>query len=347
MGYWLTTREAVKRALDSAETARNNEQVDRAVEAASRSVEGLLNRSFVPSTGARTFPWPNWQYAWPWRLWLDADELVSVTSITSGGTTLSSSDYFLEPNNSGPPYTSIEINLGSQAAFNAGNTYQRSISITGVFGYNAEEASAGTLAAAISSTSATMCNVSDSSVIGVGSILRIDSERLIVTEKTMLTTGQTLQTDVGATVSDQTIAVTTGSSYNIGEIILLDAERMLVVDISGNNLIVKRAWDGTTLASHSGSTIYAPRTLTVQRGALGTTAATHLISTAIAKHVVPGLVADLTIAEAVNQLQQETSGYAKTVGSGDSARPATGSGLDDIRQRAYDAFGRKNRIRSI
>lgn len=347
MGVWYATREDVKSALDSKETARNNAQIDRALESASRSVENDLNRRFYPIVATRYFPWPNWQYAWPWRLWLDYDELISVTALVSGGVTISSSDYFLEPVNTGPPFTSVEIDLGSSSAFNVRDTFQRSIAITGTFGYSADEEPAGALAAAITTTSATTCNVTDSSLIGVGQILKIDSERLVVTAKNMLTTAQTLQTPVNAVLSDVTIAVTTGSSYAVGEVILLDSERMLIVDISGNNLTVKRAWDGSVLASHAGSTIYAARTLTVQRGALGTTAATHLIAAAITKHVVPGLVKDLCIAEAVNQIQQETSGYARTVGSGDSSRLATGGGLDDIRSRAYATYGRKARIRAV
>lgn len=347
MGIWYATREDVKSSLDSAETARNNARVDRALESSSRSLESDLNRKFYPVVATRYFPWPNWQYAWPWRLWLDADELISVTTLVSGGVTISPSAYFLEPVNTGPPFTSIEIDLSSSSAFNVRNTFQRSIAITGTFGYSADEEPAGALAAAINSTSATTCNVTDSSLIGVGQIIKIDSERLVVTAKNMLTTAQTLQTPVNAVASDVTIAVTTGSAYAVGEVILLDAEKMLIVDISGNNLTVKRAWDGSVLASHTGSTVFAPRTLTVQRGALGTTAATHLIAAPVTKHVVPGLVKDLCIAEAINQIQQETSGYARTVGSGDSSRPATGGGLDDIRSRAYAAYGRKARSRVV
>src|SRR5258706_968268 len=146
---WYATREDVKSALDSAETARNNAQVDRAIESSSRSVESQLNRRFYPQVATRYFPWPNWQYAWPWRLWLDYDELISVTSLTSGSTVISPSSYFLEPVNTGPPYTSVEINLGSQASFGVSTTFQRSIAIVGTWGFSADEEPAGTLAAAV------------------------------------------------------------------------------------------------------------------------------------------------------------------------------------------------------
>jgi hypothetical protein len=126
----------------------------------------------------------------------------------------------------------------------------------------------------------------------------------------------------------------------------LDSERMLIVDIAGNNLTVKRAWDGTVLAAHTGSSIYAPRTLTVTRGALGTTAAIHTTAAAITCHVVPGLVRELCIAEATNLLLQGASGYARTIGAGDYTKESSGTGLANLRDQVYAAYGRKSRIRA-
>lgn len=346
MGIWYCTREDVKSSSDFKETARNNVQVDRAIEAASRSIESFLHRKFYPTVATRYFPFPNSQYARPWRLWLDADELISVTTLTSAGVAISSNDYFLEPANSGPPFTYIELDLDSSAAFGGASTHQRSIAIAGVFGHSADEESAGALAEALDS-SETGVDVTDSAVIGVGQIIKADSERMIVTGKTMLTTGQTLQTPLTASAANVLVAVTTGSAYNTGETILLDSERMLIEDIAGNNLIVKRAYDGSVLAAHSGSTIYAPRTLIVQRGALGTTAASHNTSTSIVKHVVPGLVHELAVAESVNAVVQESAGYARASGSGDNQQELIRIGLDDIRDRAYTAYGRKVRSRAV
>jgi len=170
---------------------------------------------------------------------------------------------------------------------------------------------------------------------------------MIVTAKSMLTTGQTLQTPLTISNADVTVAVTNGSAYNIGEVILLDAERMLIVDIASNNLIVKRAWDGSVLASHAGSTIFAPRSLTVTRGALGTTAAAHSDTTAITKHKVPVLIKQLAIAEALTALQQEGSAYARVVGSGEAQREASGKGLADLRNLVYTRYGRKIRARAV
>ncbi len=184
--------------------------------------------------------------------------------------------------------------------------------------------------------------VSDSSVLGVGDVAVVDSERFLVTGKSMVTTAQTQQGSGVSTASaqDNVLAVTDGTKYFAGEVVLLGAERMLVVDISGNNLTVKRAWDGTVLATHSGATILALRLLTVTRGALGSTAATHLNAAAVSRSVVPTLVRELAVAEAINIIEQENSAWSRTIGEGDNLRPMSGAGLYDIRKRAAIAFGR-------
>lgn len=170
---------------------------------------------------------------------------------------------------------------------------------------------------------------------------------MLVTGRSMLTTGQTLQTPLTASNANVTVAVTTGSAYSVDEVILLDSERMLIVDIAGNQLTVKRAWDGSVLAAHTGSTIFAPRTLTVTRGFLGTTPATHLSAAPIARHLVPALISGATIALALNQLLQEQAGYARTAGSGDHQRENTGRGVRAILKDASTTYGRKARIRGV
>jgi hypothetical protein len=122
---------------------------------------------------------------------------------------------------------------------------------------------------------------------------------------------------------------------------------MLIEDIAGNNLTVRRAWDGSTIAAHSvGATVYAPRTLTVTRGALGTTAATHLTAASVYRWDAPGPVRQLCVAEALTDLLQGRSGYARTAGAGENEREATGRGLKDLRERVYVSHGRKARTRA-
>lgn len=280
------SREQVKRALDIAEVARNHAQVDRAIEAGADSIDGgtdriggLMRRRFYPEVRTLSFDWPR-PYVRPWRIWLDQYELISVTTLTAGGTTIASGDIRLYPTG-GPPFSRLEVSLGSSATLQAGDTHQQAISLTALYGYSDNQAVAGALAEALDATE-TAVNVTDSQAIGVGTLIKVDDERMLVTDKAMLDTGQTLGGALTAQANNVTVAVTDGTAYSIDEILLIDSERMLIVDIAGNSLTVKRAWDGTVLAAHSaGAAIFAPRTLTVTRGAVGTTAATHADTTAI------------------------------------------------------------------
>ena len=58
---WYANREQVKRALDVAETARNNAQIDRAIAASSLSIEKQLRRRFYPWDGTRYFGFQPWR----------------------------------------------------------------------------------------------------------------------------------------------------------------------------------------------------------------------------------------------------------------------------------------------
>lgn len=348
MGTWYTTREDVKRSLDINETARSNAQVDRAIEAASRAVEGYLHRVFVPTLATRTFPWPNGQHARAWRLWLDHDDLISVTTLSSGGTTIPAADFFLEPNNEGPPFDSIEIDLDSSSAWSTSGTHQRAISVTGLWGWSNDTTSVGTIAEALDfSETGVDVDGATAAQVGVGSVLTVDSERMLVTERGTLSTGQTVQTPLTDVDNNVTVAVTTGSAYAVGEVILLDSERMLIVDIAGNNLTVIRAWDGSVLATHTGSTIFGYRTLTVARGALGTTAATHSSGASVLRWDVPGPVRELAMAEAINNLEQARAGYTRTAGSGENERETKVQGLEALRKSVRRSHGRKGRVVSV
>jgi hypothetical protein len=347
MGIWYCTREDVKGAADIAETAYANARIDRAIEAASRAVEKLCHRVFYPTIETRRFDWPDAQAGTPWRLWLNQNELASVTSVTSSGIVIASGDYELYPD-SGPPYNRIEIDLGSSASFGGGDTYQKSVVIVGEWcGCELDTDPAGRLAAAIATTDGTTVDVTDSASIGVGQLIRVGDERMVVTGKTMLTTGQTLQAPMTADTSNTTCVVEDGSEYFAGEVLLLGGERVLVEDIADDTLIVKRAWDGSVLTAHAASTIYARRRLTVERGVLGTTAATHSSATPITKHVPPGPVHRLAVAEAQTTLAQESAQWARQIGTGENAREAWSRGLKDAREECYAGYGRKARIRAV
>lgn len=339
------TREDLRTAYPHADLTRLNTAIDRALQSGSRAVDALCHRRFYPELDTRYWNFPGPQVRPSWVLNLDANELISVTTLTAGGTTIS--DYYLEPQRYGPPYDRIEIDLSSSSAFTNDGTHQEAIAVTGLFGYDNRTVTAGALAEALDASETGM-DVTDGSLVGVGDLLTIDSERMLVTGKTVLDSGDTLQSDLTNQTSSDTVAVSDGTNFHEGERILVGSEKMDIETIAGNNLAVTRAVLGSTIAAHSSSdTIYVYRTLTVERNAVGTTAATHTISTAITRQQYPGLVHELALAEAIVTLNQEGAGFAMVAGAGENAREVIGRGIGDLRDRCYRAHARKARARVI
>lgn len=358
------TREEVMRALDVQQAAYRTDQVDRAILAAADAVESLCQRRFYPITGTRTFDWPNFQYAYPWRLWLEGTELAAQpTKVVSGAllpvpVEIVSGDYTVRPSaesppEAGPPYRVLELRRDLSASFGSNPTPQQDIGITGDFGFNTNTVAAGTLAAGINA-SVTALTVSDSSVLGVGNWLLAGTERMIVTDSTYVDTGIVFSSGITTSqASDRVGVVPDGTKFSVGEVIMVGFEWMVINQIVGNNIVVKRAWDGSLLSTHLGTDhIWARRSYTVIRGALGTTAASHILGDALAVGETPGLVNELAVAEALVWLSQEPAAYAGspsgTASQGSRREPKPGMGLPDIRQRVLDSrFAQKARSRAV
>ena len=142
--------------------------------------------------------------------------------------------------------------------------------------------------------------------------------------------------------------VVAGCDAIAGETIRINAEEMLVESTETNVINVRRAVNGTQLASHSNTQdIFANRLVTVERGATGSTAATSTSGAAITKQVYPSLIEQWCLAEAVVMLSQQTSAYARTSGTGENQAETIGLGLVDIRNRALGTYGRRHRLAAV
>jgi len=351
MGPAYCSREDVLTAADTNESLRAYAQVDRLIYAASRRVEQQMHRRFYPELDTRYLDWPDDQLGTAYRLYLDGThELISVTSIVSGGRTITS--YFLEPQSSGPPYTRLEIDQASVGSFSSGGTWQRDVAITGVYGACADEDTAATTLASLAGSGDTQITVANGAAVDVLDTIRIDTERLTVTDRAWTTSGQTLGgSGVTAGKADNVFPVASGAAFNPGESLLVDAERVLITDIAGNSLIVARGQNGTTLAAHTtGATLYASRLLTVTRGVLGTTAAAHSSAAPVAVHRVPAPIRELAIAETLVALDAEQGAYARTgrsLGNTGTGQPKIPTPITDLREEAFKAYGRQARNRSV
>jgi hypothetical protein len=332
----------VASATDIRAASYDTGRVMRAIDAASRSIENLTGgRHFYPYRATRYYAWPSRSQSGPsWVLRLD-ECILTLVSLTAGGTSISTDDVFLEPSRTGPPYTRIEIDTSTSAVFAAGDTSQRAIAIDGCWGYTNDVTAASTLAEDLTADE-TAVDVASSEGIGVGDTVKISSEYMLVTAKQMLDTGVDIATGGGmsAAMSATSLACDTATGIPaVGETVLIGSERMLVVDAAGTTLTVRRAVDGSTLAAHDAdASIYAPRTLVVERGALGTAAATHSASDVVSRLVVPALVRDLAVAEAVVELGQESAGYASTMGSAETDRSISMGAVRDLRERVERGY---------
>lgn len=349
---WYATREDVRSALSSASTARDDAQIDRAIETGSRAVDDLCQRDFAPVLDTRYFDWPNPQRARSWRLWLDRNEVISVDELASAGTVIPDTDYYLEPANSGPPYNRVETRLDRPSAFDSGATHQRAIALRGLFGFRDDTVPAGTLTAGITTVGQTTITITDPGAVGVGSLIRIGDERLIITDKQLADSGQTLQTPLTAKKDAVLVDVQDGTTFHRGDVVKLGAESMLVRAVAGNQLTVDRAYDSTLLAAHTAEAIWAPTLLTLARGAAGTTPATAISGTALTQWVPPAQARTMTIAEAMCTLYSEQSGYARTVrsqaGTGTRSVAAVTAERDQLRQQiAESRLCRKIRTRAV
>lgn len=337
------TREAVADALDMSPTGYDTAAIDRAAMSGTAAVETLTRRVFWPEVGTRVFDWPAPGATVPaYRLYLDGEhsELASAaTGLESGGTTLDVADTIAGPADLGPPYSWLDLDTSTSAAYDSGATWQSSTTVSGTFaGCAVRTRTIGTITAAVDTTvTAVPVDGPAAAEVGCGDLLNVGTERMLVTGRTW--------TDTGVTVTladDSTAAATafTGSGFAVGERLLVDGERMRVVDVAGTTVHVQRGIDGTQLDAHTGAAVYASRSLIVQRGYGGTTAAAHDDDTACALQVYPPLVVELALAEALVAKTQQAGAYSRPQGPDASARPVPSGTLTDVRARCEAAHRR-------
>lgn len=324
-----TTVETCATALDVRATAHLAPTLARLTQVASRTIDRATRRTFYPTTATRS-----WRVPRRARTLLLPDDLLAATTVTFDGTAVT--DYTLEPRFYGPPYDRFD--LWDATSFAGPSTV---VEVAGRWGFCEHTEPAGTLATS-PDASTTAVTVSDASLVGVGDLILCGTEQMVVTAKGLTTTTTTLSGNPTASQADTTIGVASGAAVHAGELVTVDSETMEVLSVSGNNLAVRRAVDGSTLAAHVSTTVvYAPRALTVERGAVGTTAASHSTSAALTRNVPEALIVEWCLAEVEVLLGQEKAGWSMTVGEGEAAMEATGQQLGKLRAQALGLYRRR------
>ncbi len=256
--------------------------IDQAIESASRKAEDYPLRVFHPTFAATLFyDWPQDATGNNYQLWIDDTDILAIDTLTIAGTVAPDTDYILEPVNLGPPFNLLEIlkDADTTSGFEAGDTTQRAIQIDGTTGYTQDTTTVGTLAVALTDTTGTAVQL-DTATPDIGNLLVVEDEWMNITARAFLDSTETVTPALAAQKSDNTFAVSDVGDVAVGELIRVDTELMLVTDSTATELVVDRAARGTVLATHSATAgIDRRNSYTVERGVVGSTAATHLIST--------------------------------------------------------------------
>jgi hypothetical protein len=350
------TREQVLSSPEVSHSAYASTLIDAKILSASDGIDNTLHKRFYPERRTVLFDWPQTRSTPTWQIDLAAtgNEMISVASCLSGdGTDITASVILRRADDKAePPYDLLEIDLETSAAFTAGSTWQRAITVTGLYSDDKDTATViagAALSGGINSSVTTLVLNPSSGVYtpGVLSLILMDTERIQLLDRRMsAVSGQSTTDTMDILQSDNTVGVTSGSAFAAGETILIDSERMRVLDIAGNTLIVRRAWDGTTLASHSSAVqVYALRTFSVARGVLGSTAASHSDAASVYVHEFPPLINEWCIAESVLGMERQSAAYGRGNSENSSARGMTD--IEDVRARAWKAYGRKGRKAAI
>lgn len=337
MSRFYATRESVKAAAGIQGSAIDA-VIDGLIESASETAEETLGRSFIPVTETRYYPWPQPKGKGT-ILHEPKEDILAITLLQADaqGTPVTITDFFLEPVNDSP-FRQIEIDLSSDAAFESGDTSQRSIAATGRFGYSENTKAAGLLDGNINA-SVTSLDVTDASLVGVGDTLLLGTESIKVTERSFKDTTANVTADLTESGRDVTVTVNDGTLVNVNEVILVGSERMLVTAITGNDLTVDRAYDGSVLAAHSQPVdVYAARTLTVVRADNGTTAAAHTDQDAILKYAPAAKVSEWVRAQAILGVKQGASGYTGQIG-GEGTVNVNANEVDRLEKKCIEMFG--------
>lgn len=349
----LASRESLALALDRSLNVASIEGLDRALNAATDTIEQTFERVFWPRYGTYYFDVPADDTSTntpSWKLWLEPHDLISTTAVTVGG--VAQTGYQLRPDNrTNQPASWIEFDRAGSGSFRSGGSgSQRRAAVgPGLWGWWDESRTVGEVGASGLADDAQVLDLDTAPVAGVrqagvGHLLRIGDERMVVEDRLFTDTGENLTDNLPSSTSNAiptSITVTDGTNYAAGEMITVGYETMLIQRVLSNTLFVRRGYAGTPVAAHTaGADIYAYRRLVVYRAAAGTTAAVHDAAAPVTRWQAPYALEALCIAIAQETCVQEGSAYARTVGSGDMEREARAAGLRGAWERAK-SYSRK------
>lgn len=240
---------------------------------------------FIPKTEARRFDGPARD-----NQNLIVENLLAETEVKDDTDVLLTTDYLLYPRQrlwENGPYHRIQLDPDA-VTISGFSPEDDIIVVTGRWGLYEETVDVGTdLNDASHTDSKTALIVDDGSKISPGMVLRIGTEQFLVEDIGALTAAITT-TNEALDASEEEVTVVDGSLVNVGEIIRVNFEKMRILDISTNDLLVARGYLHTKKVTHTtGANVDVHRTFTVKRGVNGTTAAAQADNADINRYLPP------------------------------------------------------------
>lgn len=200
---WYVSLDTLKSELGETSTT-NDARLSRYIAQASRAIEQETRRTFIPVTETRYFDVPSDGV----KLFLQDDDLLSITTLSDDTGTITSTYYWLYPLNLFPKHTILLDTENLGRAFEYDDEPNKAITIAGQWG---------------------CCN-------------------------DYVSTGVTLNGNVSSTTAT---SMTLSDLVEVGWTLLVDSEAMFVSAVRGTTAIVQRGANGTTAATHTtGATVY-------------------------------------------------------------------------------------------
>lgn len=243
--------------------------------------------------------------------------LLSITSLTINGETISTDNYRFVPSNrmwENGPYIGIEL-----IGYSWPCSSDIPIVINGVWGLYNLTSSLGVSVTQATSTETTVV-VTNGALLSPGMVLLVESEQEHVISgagSPGSPAGTTATSKVNGAIvqGDVQVQVDNGAEFHEGETLQVDVEDMYILRIGGNLLSVKRGWNGTEVVEHvDDSVIRVYRTFGVVRGVNGTTAAAHS-NKVLSRYVVPETINHYAISLASRMRMSAETAFSGSSGN--------------------------------
>lgn len=315
-------------------------QIMAAILSASRSIDNLCDRRVWPEINTKKrYRWNPAFESKSNRLFMGDQFLWRLESVTSDGESIPTTDVVALPVNTGPPFTRLEL---TENVFSAADAEAVSVEIIGDWGASLDIEPVTTVASD-AAVDADTVHLTGTQAVSVGSVLVVGSEWLIVSDQQFTATTSATVGALADKASVNTINVTDGSLFEPGERAALGGEIIEIRRVVGNVLHVARAVDGSKIEAHpDATTIWKPSFYTIQRGALGSEAASLTSGDPVNVWRPPATIRQLAIAETLQALQLNNRAWQKPAKGG-----AEMDAIEKLRHKVRTEFRAAARIGAV